>query len=52
MTNFFDKVRLYKTSIDILQTFFTIKLIPEEYLETRGTSKIKFFCDFLKKVPP
>ena len=44
---FFDKVWLYKTSTDILQTFSTIKLISEAHLETSGTFTIKSFCDFL-----
>ena len=47
MTNFLTKLLwLCQTSIDILETISTITLIPEVDLETSGTSRIKFFCDF------
>ena len=42
---------LYKTNIDILQTFSTLKCLPEAYLETIGTSIIRFLI-FLKEAPP
>ena len=46
----FDKVDFdYKTSIEILQTFSTIKLIPEAYLEPSPAYTIKLFSDFSKK---
>ena len=41
---------LCKTSIDILQTFSTVKVIPDKYLESKRTSAITFFVIFSKKL--
>ena len=50
MTNFWLLQNwLYQTRTDILQTFSTIKLIPEAYLEVSRTSAIKIFVIFPKK---
>ena len=42
----------YEANIDILETFSTIKVIPEVLLEHIRTSTIKLSCNFLKEAPP